>query len=235
MQPIQQQGRRMPSLSSVRTRSTCCLLVSGFFTEIVQQIHSLRARGVRSSHIASASASEARVCRKSSGNSWTTPPEISLLIIVIRLSSYKRALSRCPTATALHRSCKVSDLDVGQLFAQDLDQRLHTQSAAHAFQRGHTREQDFGIDVEVAQLDQAQAGLTRESQQSLDLALAVDHAREAEQVDRAIHSGLAGTLERFFDILEGVAQRAIVGIVGLWMAGNRAHPYGIQAGIVELL
>src|SRR5579885_1272956 len=78
----------MPSLSWVRTRSTCCPLVSGFFTEIVQQIHSLRARGVRSSHKALASASEARVFRKSSGNSWTTPPEMSLLVLVIRLSYY---------------------------------------------------------------------------------------------------------------------------------------------------
>src|SRR5205085_289695 len=81
----------MPSLSSVRTLSTCCLLVSGFFTEIAQHIHSLRARGVRSSHEALASASEARVFRKSSGNSWTTPPEISLLVIVIRLYYYKIA------------------------------------------------------------------------------------------------------------------------------------------------
>ena len=84
----------MPSLSSVSTRSTCCLLVAGCFTEIAQQIHSLRARGVRSSHAASASASEARVFRKSSGNSWTTPPEISFLFIVIRLYYYKIALSR---------------------------------------------------------------------------------------------------------------------------------------------
>src|SRR5437762_6249461 len=81
----------MPSLSSVRTLSTCCLLVSGCFTESAQQIHSLRARGVRSSHAALASASEARVFRKSSGNAWTTPPEISLLVIVIRLSYYTRA------------------------------------------------------------------------------------------------------------------------------------------------
>ena len=81
MQPIQQHGRRMPSLSSVRTRSTCCCLVSGFFTEMVQQIHSLRASGVRSSHIVSASASAARVSRKLSGSSWTTPPEISSLVI----------------------------------------------------------------------------------------------------------------------------------------------------------
>ena len=71
----------MPSLSSVRTLSTCSRLVSGFFTEIVQHIHSLRASGVRFSHAASASASDARDSRKSSGASWTTPPEISLLVI----------------------------------------------------------------------------------------------------------------------------------------------------------
>src|SRR5260221_4668543 len=81
----------MPSLSSVRTLSTCCLLVSGFLTEIAQHIHSLRVRGVRSSHEALASASEARVFHKSSGNSWTTPPEISFLVLVIRLSYYKIA------------------------------------------------------------------------------------------------------------------------------------------------
>src|SRR5215467_6511857 len=97
----------MPSLSSVRTLSTCCLLVSGFFTEIAQQIHSLRARGVSSSHEALASASEARVFRKSSGNWWTTPPEMSLLVIVIRLSYYTIALSRKDC-----RSARVFELPV---------------------------------------------------------------------------------------------------------------------------
>src|SRR5437899_12941220 len=92
----------MPSLSSVRTLSTCCLLVSGFLTEIAQHIHSLRARGVRSSHEALASASEARVFRKSSGNAWTTPPEIALLVRVIRLSYYTRA-SRARMAGASAR------------------------------------------------------------------------------------------------------------------------------------
>src|SRR5260370_29836553 len=99
MAPYQQQGRRMASLSSVRTLSTCCLLVSCFLTEIAQHIHSLRARGVRSSHAAIASASEARVFRKSSGNSWTTPPEISFLVRVISLYSYKIALSRTDCRT----------------------------------------------------------------------------------------------------------------------------------------
>ena len=53
-QPGQQQGRRIPSLSSVRTRSMCCLLVSGLLTEMTQQIHSFRASGVMSSHFARA-------------------------------------------------------------------------------------------------------------------------------------------------------------------------------------
>ena len=122
IQPYQQHGRRMPSLSSVRTRSTCCLLVAGFFTEIAQQIHSLRARGVSSSHEALASASAARVFRKSSGNSWTTPPEMSLLVLVIRLSYYKRALCRkncrCERASSLGRllPCRIDKNEV-QLFA----------------------------------------------------------------------------------------------------------------------
>src|SRR5437763_16793538 len=97
----------MPSLSSVRTRSTCCLLVSGCFTEIAQQIHSLRARGVRCSHTESASASEARLFRTSSGNSWTTPPEMSLLVLVIRLSYDTIALhvKDCWSSWRLHLAC----------------------------------------------------------------------------------------------------------------------------------
>ena len=43
-QPGQQHGRRIPSLSSEHTLFTCCRLVSSFLTEMVQQIHSLRAR-----------------------------------------------------------------------------------------------------------------------------------------------------------------------------------------------
>ena len=69
----------MPSLSSVRTRSTCCLRVSGFLTEMTQQIHSLRASGVMSSHFARAAESEARTLRKSAGRVCTAPEEIALL------------------------------------------------------------------------------------------------------------------------------------------------------------
>jgi hypothetical protein len=81
MQPIQQQGRRIPSLSSERVRSTCSFLVSGFFTEITQQIHSLRASGVKVFHIDSASGSEARASRRSDGVSCTTPEAILSLLI----------------------------------------------------------------------------------------------------------------------------------------------------------
>jgi hypothetical protein len=81
MQPIQQQGRRIPSLSSEMTRSTCSSLVFCCFTLMVQQIHSLRASGVISSHSASALGSALRALRRSSGNVCTTPLATSLVAI----------------------------------------------------------------------------------------------------------------------------------------------------------
>jgi hypothetical protein len=80
-QPGQQHGRRIPSLSSEHTLSTCCRLVSSFLTEMVQQIHSLRASGVMSSQAASAFASDAIAFRRSAGTSCTTPPEIRTVVI----------------------------------------------------------------------------------------------------------------------------------------------------------
>jgi len=76
MQPAQQQGRRMPSLSSVRVLSIWSSLVSGFLTDSIQHIHSLRASGVISSHADSAFGSEVRIFRKSSGTLCTTPAAI---------------------------------------------------------------------------------------------------------------------------------------------------------------
>lgn len=81
MQPAQQQGRRLPAISSLRVRSTWFFLVSGFLVVTVQQIHSLRARGVISSQAASAFGEEARALRKSDGNLWATPLEITTLFI----------------------------------------------------------------------------------------------------------------------------------------------------------
>jgi hypothetical protein len=80
-QPGQQHGRRMPSFSSERTLSTCCRLVSSFLTEMVQQIHSLRASGVMSSQAASALASDMSASRRSAGSLCTTPPEIRMVVI----------------------------------------------------------------------------------------------------------------------------------------------------------
>ena len=59
----------------------CCLLVSGFLTEMTQQIHSLRASGVMSSHRARATGSEMRTFRKSAGMLCTAPGEIAFLIM----------------------------------------------------------------------------------------------------------------------------------------------------------
>ena len=51
------------------------------FAKVVQQIHSLRASGVRLSHAASAFESEAKASRKSAGTMCAVPPEISFLVI----------------------------------------------------------------------------------------------------------------------------------------------------------
>jgi hypothetical protein len=59
----------------------CCFRVSGFLTEMTQQIHSLRASGVMSSHFARAIASERRAFRKSAGTRWTAPGEMALLLM----------------------------------------------------------------------------------------------------------------------------------------------------------
>lgn len=82
-QPYQQQGRRIPPLSSEHTRSTCSRRFSGCLTEKTQQIHSLRASGVISSHAVSALESEAKALRKSAGRSCATPPGIFFAIHIV--------------------------------------------------------------------------------------------------------------------------------------------------------
>src|SRR5438132_2620118 len=66
----------------------CCLLVSGFLTEVTQQIHSLRASGVISSHLARAAGSEMRTFRKSAGTLCTAPGEIVFLVMDFILYRY---------------------------------------------------------------------------------------------------------------------------------------------------
>jgi hypothetical protein len=72
----------------------CCLLVSGFLTEITQQIHSLRASGVMSSHFASAAGSEVRTFRKSAGTVCTAPWEIDFVVMDFSLHPTVVALAR---------------------------------------------------------------------------------------------------------------------------------------------
>src|SRR2546426_4039226 len=80
-QPSQQHGRRFPSSSSDRTRWMCWLLVSAFFGQTTQQIHSLRARGVRSCHAARTFGLAIRTRLKSTGRVCATPPETTLELI----------------------------------------------------------------------------------------------------------------------------------------------------------
>src|SRR5437763_4868424 len=76
MQPSQQHGRRFPSSSSDCTRWMCWLLVAAFFGQSTQQSHSLRARGVRSSHAASTLGLAIRTRLKSIGTVCATPLDI---------------------------------------------------------------------------------------------------------------------------------------------------------------
>jgi hypothetical protein len=68
MQPIQQQGRRLPSCSSATVRWIWFFLVSACLTVILQQIHSLRANGVILFQAFSALGAEASAFFKSAGN-----------------------------------------------------------------------------------------------------------------------------------------------------------------------
>jgi len=59
----------------------CWLLVSAFFGHSTQQIHSLRASGVRSSHAARTFGLAVKTRLKSIGTVWTTPLETTLELI----------------------------------------------------------------------------------------------------------------------------------------------------------
>ena len=76
VQPSQQHGRRIPSLSSETTLPTCSFLFSGLLTEIAQQIHSFRASGVISSHFVFATGEEIRAFFRSAGSLWGTAEEV---------------------------------------------------------------------------------------------------------------------------------------------------------------
>ena len=85
MQPIQQHGRCIPSMSFEHALRTWSFQVSGFLTEMVQQIHSLRASGVMSFHAASAFGEVTSAFLRSAGKACTVPEET---FIVWHLTSF---------------------------------------------------------------------------------------------------------------------------------------------------
>src|SRR3989344_9370371 len=95
MQPDQQQGLRIPPLSFESAFPVRILLVSAFLPDVTQQIHSLRARGVISSHTARAAGEATRTFRKSSGILCITPEAIPFINSTIpksgRLGRYSNA------------------------------------------------------------------------------------------------------------------------------------------------
>jgi hypothetical protein len=81
MQPGQQQGLRIPPFIFESAFPMRILLVSSFLPDVIQQIHSLRARGVISSQRANTVGEEAIAFRKSAGSLCTVPPAIPFCAI----------------------------------------------------------------------------------------------------------------------------------------------------------
>src|SRR3989344_2697062 len=104
VQPDQQQGLRLPPLSLESALSTRILLVCAFLPDVTQQIHSLRASGVISSHTVRAAGEAVMAFRKSSGNLCTTPVADSSLVILSILSN-----PQFPRPTVLRARLNVSN------------------------------------------------------------------------------------------------------------------------------
>lgn len=73
--PSQQHGLRMPPLSFESPFSIRISRVSAFLPAVTQQIHSLRASGVMSSHTSSAAGVASNALRQSAGMGCNAPPE----------------------------------------------------------------------------------------------------------------------------------------------------------------
>jgi len=126
-QPGQQQGRRFPSLRLEQPHTIRRVLVSAFLADSIQQIHSLRARGVMSSQVSNAFASEISALFRSAGRSWTTPPEISFLLRVSLVSwscenpDWRCAVAGriawfvCKSVCKLLHFCRPDDLSLPQI------------------------------------------------------------------------------------------------------------------------
>jgi hypothetical protein len=117
----------------------CCLLVSGFLTEITQQIHSLRASGVISSHFARATGSEMRTFRKSAGTLCTAPGEIAFLVMDFILHRYAISLESPRMLSELGRREKLIWTSAGEtmglLSASKREKILATRTRQLAFSR----------------------------------------------------------------------------------------------------
>jgi hypothetical protein len=74
--PGQQHGLRIPPRILSMPTSMRRFLVSSFFTDVIQQIHSFRASGVISAQILLTAALDSMALRKSGGSLWTVPPAI---------------------------------------------------------------------------------------------------------------------------------------------------------------
>lgn len=88
-QPGQQQGRRSPSDRSLSVLSIRLNRVSGFFAEVTQQIHSLRAKGVRSAQRDFIFGSESMAVRKSAGM-VCSGPRLSFLFVSAMIPAFSR-------------------------------------------------------------------------------------------------------------------------------------------------
>jgi hypothetical protein len=71
--PAQQHGLRLPAARVSQAQRTRLSRVSAFFADVTQQIYSLRASGVISSHVANAAREKPSALRKSAGVLWTVP------------------------------------------------------------------------------------------------------------------------------------------------------------------
>jgi hypothetical protein len=69
-------------------RSICCALVSTFFTEVVQQIHSSRPSGVSAFHFSTNSSEDSSATRRSAGTLCATPLASFLVMSIVYINFY---------------------------------------------------------------------------------------------------------------------------------------------------
>lgn len=97
MQPAQQHGLRMPLCILDLPTSILRCLVSGFLASSTQHIHSLRASGVMSCHIASIVLSANIAFRKSSGSLCAVPSASCVMTVLYRTFPRECSIDDCYT------------------------------------------------------------------------------------------------------------------------------------------